>query len=149
MISDLVIKQIISSVSRLQARIYSLAMNENIFLKDPANLEAYEIWMSTFDLEDKNDEMADLLTNNPHLQLQYSQLVPAKVSHLVFWHRFYFQVYLISIEEEAMAREDARTEEKNAERARRGNSETGSGSSGSQSQSKWKSKIFKFLSHAS
>jgi hypothetical protein len=107
-------------------------MDENVFLKDSDNLEEYEVWMSTFDLLDKNDEIADLLTNNPHLQLQYSQLVPEKVSHLVFWHRFYFQVYLISSEEESRAREEALNAE--AERTRLRNLETRSASGSPSSQ---------------
>ncbi len=58
-----------------------------MFLSDPEDLDAYEKWMAHFDLEFKSDEIAELLTANPHLQLNYSQLVPDKVSHLVFWVR--------------------------------------------------------------
>lgn len=58
-------------------------------------MDDYELWAATFDLDNKECELADLLTSNPHLQLQYTQLVPEKVSHLLFWHRFYYQVYLI------------------------------------------------------
>jgi len=104
-------------LSRIQARIHSIAMNEEIFLKDPDVLELYEIWLANFDLEEKQDEMADLLSNNPHLQLHYSQLVPDKVSHLVFWHRFYFQVHLIATEEETMAYQEALESKKTAKRA--------------------------------
>lgn len=77
----------------LQAKIYSLAVEDECFLKDPDDIKAYENWLLTFDLEKKNIEMADLLTANPHLQLAYGKLVPDKVSHLVFWHRFYYRVH--------------------------------------------------------
>jgi len=69
-----------------------MAMDEYVYLHDPDNMEDYEKWLTKFDLEDKNEEIVDLLSSNPHLQLHYTQLVPDKVSHLVFWHRFYFQV---------------------------------------------------------
>jgi len=87
-------------ISRLQAKIYSLALEERVFLEDPEDLNSYDEWTATFDLELKTDELADLLTGNPHLQLHYSQLVPSKVSHLLFWHRFYYQVHLIFQAEE-------------------------------------------------
>jgi len=75
-------------------------LEERVFLEDPEDLKSYDDWTATFDLELKNDELADLLTGNPHLQLHYSQLVPSKVSHLLFWHRFYYQVHLIFQAEE-------------------------------------------------
>jgi len=80
---------------RVQNKIYALALEEHVFLEDPSNMEDYESWAASFDLNEKSVELADLLTTNPHLQLQYTQLVPDKVSHLLFWHRFYYQVYLI------------------------------------------------------
>ncbi|XP_021943224.1 BSD domain-containing protein 1 [Folsomia candida] len=86
-------------VDRVQAKIYSLALDDAVFLNDPEDMDAYEKWLAHFDLEVKNDEIAELLTTNPHLQLHYSQLVPDKVSHLVFWHRFYYRVQLIFDEE--------------------------------------------------
>jgi hypothetical protein len=91
-------------VSRLQAKIYTLALEERVFLEDPEDMKSYDEWTATFDLELKNDELADLLTSNPHLQLHYSQMVPEKVSHLLFWHRFYYQVHLIFKAEEEKAR---------------------------------------------
>jgi len=103
-------------ISRIEARIHTLAMNEDIFLHDPVDTETYDAWMAKFDLETKNSEMTNWLTDNPHLQLHYSQLVPDKVSHLLFWHRFYFQVYLITLEEEAMAVQDALETRRNLKR---------------------------------
>lgn len=48
--------------------------------------------------------MKELMTANPHLQLHYGQLVPDKVSHLVFWHRFYYRVHEICLIEEEKER---------------------------------------------
>jgi Rps23 Pro-64 3,4-dihydroxylase Tpa1-like proline 4-hydroxylase len=102
-------------ISYLQAKIYSLGLDESVFLKDPEDMDAYEKWLAHFDLEVKNDEIADLLTANPHLQLHYSQLVPDKVSHLVFWHRFYYRVQLIFDEEaQQKAKEKRENEEKSS-----------------------------------
>ncbi|CAL8128283.1 unnamed protein product [Orchesella dallaii] len=87
-------------VDRVQAKIYSLAIEEDAFLKDPEDTKAFENWLQSFDLDKKNCEMSDLMTANPHLQLHYSHLVPGKVSHLVFWHRFYYRVHEIQVAEQ-------------------------------------------------
>lgn len=88
----------------MQAKIYSLAFEEDLFLKDPDDIKAYEAWLLTFDLEKKHSEMPELMGANPHLQLHYSQLVPEKVSHLVFWHRFYYRVHEICTADEEARR---------------------------------------------
>ncbi|ODM91661.1 BSD domain-containing protein 1 [Orchesella cincta] len=81
------------------AKIYSLATKEEVFLKDPEDIKSYEAWLLTFDLDQKKCEMDDLLSANPHLHLHHSHLVPEKVSHLVFWHRFYYRVHEIQVAE--------------------------------------------------
>jgi len=90
-------------IDRVKSKLHTMTVDEDVFLKDPADIKAYENWILQFDLEKKNEEMSDLMTANPHLQLRYAQLVPQKVSHLVFWHRFYYHVhelYLVVAEEE-------------------------------------------------
>jgi len=82
-------------VDRVQAKIYSMALENHVFLHDPENIEEYEKWLAGFDFEEKTEEVQELMAANPHIQLHYTQLVPDKVSHLMFWHRFYFQVQQI------------------------------------------------------
>ena len=69
--------------------------DESLFLEDPKDIDDYEKWMSTFDLEEENEETVNLLAHNSHLQEMYTKLVPSKVSHLVFWHRFFYLVHLM------------------------------------------------------
>jgi hypothetical protein len=81
--------------TRVRAKIYTMSYDESLFLEDPQDIDDYERWMSHFDLEEENEETVNLLAHNSNLQEQYTKLVPSKVSHLVFWHRFYYLVHLM------------------------------------------------------
>jgi len=83
---------------RVQAKIYSLALDEEIFLKKPEGA-AYKEFSKNFHIEKKEDEITELFACNPHLQLQYSQLVSDKIDHLQFWCNYYFHVKQILDEE--------------------------------------------------
>jgi hypothetical protein len=83
-----------------QAKIYSLALDEAVFLKDPEDSDEFEKFLAHFDLTGKDNEISDMVSANPHLQLHYSQFVPDKVTHIEFWSRFYYRVQLI-IDQEA------------------------------------------------
>lgn len=106
-----------------------MALDDAVFLNDPEDMEAYETWLARFDLEHKNSEIAQFLTANPHLQLHYSQLVPDKVSHLVFWHRYYYGINLI-LDEEAKNLSIKLKEEENSTRQQSSTNKTSGNSSG-------------------
>lgn len=82
--------------TRVRAKVYTMSYDDSLFLEDPTDLDDYETWMAHFDLEEESDEtlkVADLLAHNAYLRESYTKLVPGKVSHLVFWHRFYYLVH--------------------------------------------------------
>jgi len=83
---------------RVQAKIYSLALDEEKFLKKPEGA-AYKEFSKNFHIEKKEDEITELFACNPHLQLQYTQLVPGRIDHLQFWCNYYFHVKHILDEE--------------------------------------------------
>ncbi|XP_045621147.2 BSD domain-containing protein 1 isoform X4 [Procambarus clarkii] len=80
-------------LNRLQAAIYAISQDPATFLTDPEGDEShYEAWLSKFDLESRQTELSDLLVNNQPLRHNYTSLVPAQVSHVVFWHRYFYEV---------------------------------------------------------
>ncbi|KAK7080856.1 BSD domain-containing protein 1 [Halocaridina rubra] len=80
-------------LNRLQAAIYAISQDAATFLTDPEGEEKqYEEWLQTFDLESKQTELSDLLVNNQPLRHNYTALVPAQVSHVVFWHRYFYKI---------------------------------------------------------
>ncbi|XP_063870379.1 BSD domain-containing protein 1-like isoform X4 [Scylla paramamosain] len=88
-------------LNRLQAAIYAVSQDAATYLTDPEGEEAqYETWLSTFDLESCQTELSDLLVNNQPLRHHYTTLVPAQVSHVVFWHRYFYKVNQLEAAEE-------------------------------------------------
>ncbi|XP_069942748.1 BSD domain-containing protein 1-like isoform X3 [Cherax quadricarinatus] len=80
-------------LTRLQAAIYAISQDPATFLTDPEGDESqYEAWLSSFDLESQQPELSDLLVNNQPLRHNYTSLVPSQVSHVVFWHRYFYEV---------------------------------------------------------
>ena len=72
-----------------QTELYRLSSDAATFLTEPAESERvrYEVWSADLDLEARQTELSDLLASNRTLLHQYTQLVPAQVSHVLFWHR--------------------------------------------------------------
>lgn len=85
-------------LNRLQAQLYALATDPETFLTDPIDeVESWKTWKS--DLEKRQGEISDLMVNNPNIRKNYSQLVPDKVNHNLFWDRYFFKVHLIELQE--------------------------------------------------
>ncbi|KAG7176977.1 BSD domain-containing protein 1-like, partial [Homarus americanus] len=87
-------------LNRLQAAIYAISQDPATFLTDPEGEEPqYEAWLTTFDLESRQTELSDLLVNNQPLRHHYTSLVPAQVSHVVFWHHYFYKVHRLEAAE--------------------------------------------------
>ncbi|XP_043215674.1 BSD domain-containing protein 1-like isoform X2 [Amphibalanus amphitrite] len=95
-------------LDRLQTELYRLAADPSTYLTEPAESERvrYEVWSADLDLEARQTELSDLLASNRTVLEQYTSLVPAKVSHVLFWHRYLFRVHLA--EEKEKQREQLR-----------------------------------------
>lgn len=95
-------------LDRLQTELYRLAADPDTYLTEPAEAERvrYEVWSADIDLEARQTELSDLLASHRAVLDQYTSLVPAKVSHVLFWHRYLFRVHLA--EEKEKQREQLR-----------------------------------------
>lgn len=87
-------------LDRVQSQVYTMQIEPKTYLEDPQPLEEYEQWLRTFDLERMQPELSDTLINNPEVQSLYTKLVPAMVSHIVFWHRYFFKLHQMNQLEE-------------------------------------------------
>lgn len=88
-------------LDRLQAQLLALASDPDTFLQDPDPLDDLaNDWNSwSCDLEKRQGEISDLMVNSIHMRKNYSSLVPDKVSHKVFWNRYFYKVHLIELQE--------------------------------------------------
>ncbi|KAJ2798782.1 hypothetical protein H4R20_004693, partial [Coemansia guatemalensis] len=59
----------------------------------------YDKFVAELSLDDKKDEMAQLLEANPAMADIHKRIVPDKVSEIVFWTRYFFHVWKVEQEE--------------------------------------------------
>lgn len=86
-------------LNRLQAQLYALGSDPETFLSEPHDDDKaeYDAWQC--DLDKRQGEISDLMVNSPNVRKNYSALVPEKVTHKLFWTRYFFKVHLIELQE--------------------------------------------------
>ncbi|KAF7658469.1 hypothetical protein LDENG_00012550 [Lucifuga dentata] len=83
-----------------KARLYSLQADPATYCNEPDGPpEQFDNWLSTFILEEKKGEISELLVNSPSIRALYTKMVPAAVSHLEFWQRYFYKVFQLDQEE--------------------------------------------------
>ncbi|KAL6042336.1 ARM repeat-containing protein, variant 2 [Balamuthia mandrillaris] len=80
------------ALNAFEARLLALQADQSTYLEDPNDEEAFARWKEAFDLQNKNPEICELLSNNPTVREIYKTLVPEKVSYPVFWQRYLFTI---------------------------------------------------------
>uniref|UniRef100_A0A4X2LLV1 BSD domain containing 1 n=2 Tax=Vombatus ursinus TaxID=29139 RepID=A0A4X2LLV1_VOMUR len=88
-----------------KARLYSLQSDPATYCNEPDGPpELFDTWLSQFHLEEKKEEISNLLISSPSIRALYTKMVPAAVSHSEFWHRYFYRLHHLEQEE---ARRDA------------------------------------------
>ncbi|XP_043851842.1 BSD domain-containing protein 1 isoform X2 [Dromiciops gliroides] len=88
-----------------KARLYSLQSDPATYCNEPDGPpELFDTWLSQFRLEEKKEEISNLLIGSPSIRALYTKMVPAAVSHSEFWHRYFYRLHNLEQEE---ARRDA------------------------------------------
>ncbi|XP_059805111.1 BSD domain-containing protein 1 isoform X2 [Hypanus sabinus] len=83
-----------------KARLYSLQADPATYCNEPDGpLELYDEWVAGFNLDDQKGEISNLLVNSPSVRALYTKMVPAAVSHLEFWHRYFYKLHQLEQEE--------------------------------------------------
>eukprot|EP00731_Ephydatia_muelleri_P023708 Em0015g1291a len=72
-------------------------------------------WKETFDIQDHQTEISQLLVSAPHVRALHSQLVPARISYELFWQHYWYHTSRVKQEEEKRAQLVARVATKDEE----------------------------------
>jgi len=75
--------------TRFDAQLHVIHSSLDSFTKDPAS-EEYGIWVKSFDVENKTDEISKDLETFDELRTAMEKLVPDTVAYVDFWKRYYF-----------------------------------------------------------
>lgn len=111
-------KQMTTSVTsihdRLKKDLELLQTNDQTFLSDPQDSN-YAQWEENFNPDNFKSAISDLLIENSAMRLLYSQLVPAQISNIQFWSRYFFKVNQLEEEHKKRVKiiEKATTEAEN------------------------------------
>ncbi|KAA8548554.1 hypothetical protein F0562_000179 [Nyssa sinensis] len=89
--------------SRFDAQIRSVQCDENTYCEEPEDLEEYSEWKLGFVLDDKGEEVENLIEENGVIEEIYNKIVPGKVDGETFWSRYFYRVYKVKKAEEARA----------------------------------------------
>lgn len=87
-------------LSRLELQLLLLQKDANTYLEEPSDLDDYQAWLATFDLDSRRKELTELLVSKAELRTLYNDMVPSQVSHAVFWNRYFYHVHRILEAEE-------------------------------------------------
>ncbi|KAL0418777.1 UNVERIFIED_CONTAM: hypothetical protein Sradi_1291200 [Sesamum radiatum] len=72
--------------SWFEAQLSGIQSDLNTFCEEPEDVEEYKKWKLRFELEDKRDEIEDLIGENGSLEGVYEKVVPSAVDHETFWY---------------------------------------------------------------
>ncbi|KAL8522873.1 hypothetical protein ACS0TY_012995 [Phlomoides rotata] len=89
--------------SRFDAQLSGIQSDLNTFCEEPEDVEEYKVWKSSFKLDDKRDEIGDLIGENGGLEGVYKKVVPDAVDHETFWCRYFYRVDKLKLQEKVRA----------------------------------------------
>ncbi|XP_068325684.1 protein DOS2-like [Pyrus communis] len=90
--------------SRFDAQVRAVQSNLNTYLEEPEDLESYGSWKLGFVLDEKVEEVENLMRENGGLGEIYAEIVPGKVDSESFWSRYFYRVHKLKEAEEARAK---------------------------------------------
>ncbi|KAG6426879.1 hypothetical protein SASPL_111116 [Salvia splendens] len=78
--------------SRFEAQLSAIQTDLNTFSQEPDDLEDYDKWRSSFNLDEKSGEIEGLIGENGALDANFRKIVPNVVDHDTFWCRYFYRV---------------------------------------------------------
>ncbi|KAJ8387521.1 hypothetical protein AAFF_G00156220 [Aldrovandia affinis] len=80
-----------------KARLYSLQADPATYCNEPDGPpEKFEAWFSNFNLEEKKEEIYELMVCSPSIRALYTKMVPAAVTHSEFWERYFYKIFQLN-----------------------------------------------------
>ncbi|GAB2266402.1 hypothetical protein Dimus_001411 [Dionaea muscipula] len=96
----------ISKFSRFEMRLRDIQGDSKTYVEEPEDLEEYRVWKSGFVLEEKREDIENLMAENLTVERMYMELVPGTgaVDQDTFWSRYFYRIYRLNQAEEARER---------------------------------------------
>ncbi|POO02321.1 BSD domain containing protein [Trema orientale] len=90
--------------NRFEAQVRAIQSNASTYLEEPEDLEGYEQWRLGFLLDDRREEIENLIEGNGDMGEIYRTLVPDKIENESFWLRYFYRVHKLKEVEAARAK---------------------------------------------
>lgn len=89
--------------SRFDAQVRSIQGDSATYCEEPEDLGDYEKWKSQFVLNDKSEEIENLLEENGAMDNIHKKVVPNVVDNETFWYRYFYKVHKLKQAENVRA----------------------------------------------
>ncbi|KAL7084148.1 hypothetical protein ACP275_14G207300 [Erythranthe tilingii] len=89
--------------SWFESQVSAVQSDPNTFCEEPEDVEEYNKWKLTFDLDEKKGEIEDMVGENANLEGIYERVVPSVVDHETFWCRYFYRVDKLKQQESVRA----------------------------------------------
>lgn len=90
--------------SRFDVLIRGLQSDVNTYLEEPEDLENFNEWKLGFELDNKEEEIENLIKENAVVDEIYEKVVPSKIDDERFWSRYFYKLHKLNQAEEARAK---------------------------------------------
>lgn len=90
--------------SRFDAQLRAIQCDMNTYLKEPEDLESYNEWKLVFSMEEKREEIGNLIGENGAVGEMHGMIVPGRVDEESFWSRYFYRVHKLRQAEDARAK---------------------------------------------
>nr|CAB3226344.1 BSD domain-containing protein 1-like [Phallusia mammillata] len=102
-------------ISPAEARLFAIQTDPGTYCNEPSNSADFEIWVSTFNLEELREPISLLMLDCKEVRALYTKLVPDAVSHHDFWTRYFYKIHELQKAEARRAQLVQRAEKKETE----------------------------------
>ncbi|XP_050363400.1 uncharacterized protein LOC126782231 isoform X2 [Argentina anserina] len=89
--------------SRFESQLRAAQGDASTYCEEPEEAEEYGRWRLGFALEEKREEIEELLEGNGAMEAVYKRVAPSVVDDETFWSRYYFRVYKLKQAEDVRA----------------------------------------------
>lgn len=87
--------------SRFEAQVSAMQHDSSTYCDEPDDAEDYKAWQSTFNLEEKKQDIDSTLDDNTFFQELFGRFVPGVVTYETFWMRYFYRLHKLHQTEEA------------------------------------------------
>jgi hypothetical protein len=84
-------------------QVRAMQRDSSTYCDEPKDVDEYEAWIRSFRIDDRKDEIEELLSSNAFMQELQNRIVPLVVEYDVFWTRYFFHLHKLQQVENARA----------------------------------------------